>query len=128
LISATASGSPSMPPRNWSGRALPASRSAASARHAAVLVHRRRRNVRHDGDAGHVFQRVAHRGEARREELQAVVREQHDLRLAAEARADVGGRRIAQDPAGEILRRVQQRRRGGRHDGADIASIPHHLL
>ena len=35
---------------------------------------------------GMSFERVAHGGEARREELQAVVRQQHDLGLAAEPR------------------------------------------
>ena len=50
------------------------------------------------------------------------------LRLAAEPVADVGGRRIAQHLAGQILRRVEERGRGRRHDGADIGAGPDHLL
>ena len=44
------------------------------------------------------------------------------LRLAAEAVADVGRRRVAEHLAGEILRRVQQRSRRRRHHGADIGA------
>ena len=56
------------------------------------------------------------------------MRQQHDLRLAAELVVDVGRRRVAQHLAGQILRRVEQRGRGRRHDGADIAARPDHLL
>ena len=58
---------------------------------AALVVHRLRREVGHDLRAGNGLQRIAHRHETRRQELQIVVRQQNDLRLAVKFGADVGG-------------------------------------
>ena len=141
-----------MPPRNWSGRALPgrAQRGQRAQHHRvgaqhhvdgrigqqdgphrrgpALLVHRLRRDVGHDRDARQGLQRIAHGDEARRQELQAVVRQQHDPGLAAQAAAYVGRRGIAQHLARQVLRGIEQQRGGRRHDGADIAARPDQLL
>ena len=77
---------------------------------------------------GMAFEAVAHGGEARRQELDLVLRQEHDVGLAAELVVDVGDRRVGQRLAGRVLRRVEERGRRRRHDGADIAAGPHDLL
>ena len=67
-------------------------------------------------------QRIAHGGETRCQKLQAVMRQQHDLGLSAKPRANVICRRFRQNFAGQILRRVQHRRRRRRHDRTHIGA------
>ena len=73
---------------------------------------------------GMSLQRIADRDEARREELHAVLRQQHHVGRAAELVADVGRGVVAEHLAGQILRRIEDRRRRRRHHGADIGARP----
>ena len=100
----------------------------AHRREAALLVDRVGRDVGDDGDARHGLQRSRMRGEPRRQELDLVLGQEHDVRLAAELVVDVGGRRVGERLPGLVLRGVEQRRRRRRHDGADIAARPHDFL
>ena len=141
-----------MPPRNWFGARLAggAQRGQRAEHHivgaehdvdirvgeqdgphgrqAAFLADGSGRDVGNDVGARDVTQGIAQRDEARREEFQAVLGQQHDLGLAAERSLDMGARRVAQNLAGEILRGIQQRGRGRRHDGADVAAGPDDFL
>src|ERR1700733_15800991 len=56
------------------------------------------------------------------------MREQHDPSLAPKTRPDEVRGFLRKHPAGQILRRVQQRGRGRRHDGPNIGAGPNHLL
>ena len=58
----------------------------------------------------------------------AVLRQEHDIGLAAQPLLYVGGRVVAERLSRQILRGVEQRCRGRRHDGADIDAGPHRLL
>ena len=53
-------------------------------RKSALLVDRVGRDVRDDGDARNAFEAVAHGGEPRREKLDLILRQQDDVRFAAE--------------------------------------------